>query len=1053
MLMRLARFFSTLFPVKPNEWDGVIYFFFIMLVYSIGASFSRTIGTTLLVSHLGGDKLPIAFIVVDLSVMVGSLAYAHYTKKVTGLSILGFFFLTNTLFSVIVQGLFFLHEQFEQGMNLGGYIFSLEWVYGFFFVGFYFFYILINIHVSSVIASYFTAVQVKRVMPVISAGMPIGGALGGIMFMLLLNIFQFQPQRLVFVLGLASLTSFGMLYLVRSRLTPVRASVDNRSTKNPFRELVGAFKYVAGSKLMIFMSLGLMCFVIGNKLLEYQYQVIIYPKVYPSENERAAFFATYEIFANLMLLFVQLFITSRLIVSLGVGASNMLYPLLSGLAGLGLTLYFTQFYAPPEALPVGYPDAAFMLGLAVFAQFINQEMRIALRAPAHNMLFNAIPPNQWGTNKAFLNGIVFPVSTVIAGTTTLVLAAGTGISGVTDPNLLAEHLEAERAVTYILPIIAMAAAALGVLLSLPQWAAYNQGVFGLLNRELFDGRSGEIKASSKSNNLRQVIEEKLSSADHYHVIAALEMIRVLRLGYFATQVGNLLLKTPNNEIKKHCINTLAALPQSNTNITYLIEALKTEKDETIIPQILKNLSLFKNVNLNAHIEKLLSSETPAIFVEACLCLYKHPMYPRKQEIERKILARIKKPVTPEEHSEFPLYLYAVGELKKATYGNMVLPFVEHENPEISAAAFTAYIRMLEGNLEPHKDMLIKALSSTSKEMKITALRALKECQPLEDWSPIIHLLGVKDRTIVSESKELLRLNLLDCKNALITHIYSKMATVQERFECLSLVYNKLTDGQQKKLRDMADDSLKKFVRVNGLLKLHLMISWKTKTYDLICKILQEIAESYLLNVLTVITYASEQNLEFFQRVSRGLLSNSRANQGNALEVLSNAGEKYLSGRVLRYFDEKISDIQAVNRIHVALFGENLRVDEGSYISELIRLDQPMLRACLHYIQKEKTGHFKLKGAPTEAVNLLQAEGQILQQEELEEAKPAKPPKPKNRKEVLEAKRLAAKKAMQKAKRQQQRASLPVLKDKVDPKEAKKAQLRAAKKASKQSPPD
>jgi ATP/ADP translocase len=1042
MLMHLARFFSTLFPVKPNEWDGVVYFFFIMLVYSIGASFSRTIGTTLLVSHLGGDKLPVAFIVVDLSVMVGSLAYAHYTKKVTGLAILGFFFLTNTLFSIIIQGLFFLHEQFETGMNIGGYVFSLEWIYGLFFVGFYFFYILINIHISSVIASYFTAVQVKRVMPVISAGMPIGGALGGMMFMLLLNIFQFQPQRLVFVLGLASLVSFGMLHLVKSRLTPVRASVDNRSTKNPFRELVGAFKYVAGSKLMIFMSLGLMCFVIGSKLLEYQYQVIIYPKVYPSENERATFFATYEIFANLMLLFVQLFITSRLIVSLGVGASNMLYPLLSGLAALGLTLYFTQWYSPPTALPVMYPDAALMLGLAIFAQFINQEMRTALRAPAHNMLFNAIPPNQWGTNKAFLNGIVFPVSTVIAGTTTLVLAAGTGIGGVEDPELLASNLAAEYPVTYILPIIAVVTAILGMLVSLPQWAAYNQGVFGLLNRELFDGRGGELKANTRSNNLRQVIEEKLSSADHYHVIAALEMIRVLRLGFFATQVGNLLLKTSNNEIKKHCINTLAALPQSNTNITYLIEALKTEKDDTVIPQILKNLSLFKNVNLNAHIEKLLSNETPAIFVEACLCLYKHPLYPRKQEIERKILARVgKPPVTAEERAQFPLYLYAVGEMKKPAHSNMVLPFIEHNSVEISTAAFTAYVRMLEGNLEPHKDMLIKALSSASKDMKITALRALKECQPLKDWSPIIHLLGVKDRTIVSESKELLRLNLLDCKNALIAHVYSHNATVQERFECLSLIYNKLTDGQQKKLRDMADDSLKRFVRVNGLLKLHLMINWKTKTYDLICKILQEIAENYLLNVLTVITYASEQNLEFFQRVSRGLLSNSRANQGNALEVLSNAGEKYLSGRVLRYFDEKISDIQAVNRIHVALFGENLRIDEGSYISELIRLDHPMLRACLHYIQKEKTGHFKLKGAPKEAVNLLQAEGQVLV-ETVEEPKPK--PKPKNRKEVLEAKRLAAKKAMQKAKRQQQRASLPVLKDKVDVKEIKKVRHKTAK---------
>ncbi|MEZ5672503.1 MAG: hypothetical protein R3E08_09010 [Thiotrichaceae bacterium] len=44
--------------------------------------------------------------------------------------------------------------------------------------------------------------------------------------------------------------------------------------------------------------------------------------------------------------------------------------------------------------------------------------------------------------------------------------------------------------------------------------------------------------SSKSGTLKQVIEEKLNSNDSYHVVAALEMIRVLRLSYFATQVGN-----------------------------------------------------------------------------------------------------------------------------------------------------------------------------------------------------------------------------------------------------------------------------------------------------------------------------------------------------------------------------------------------------------------------------------------------------------------------------------------------------------------------------------
>jgi hypothetical protein len=73
-------------------------------------------------------------------------------------------------------------------------------------------------------------------------------------------------------------------------------------------------------------------------------------------------------------------------------------------------------------------------------------------------------------------------------------------------------------------------------------------------------------------------------------------------------------------------------------------------------------------------------------------------------------------------------------------------------------------------------------------------------------------------------------------------------------------------------------------------------------------------------------------MEFFQRVSRGLLSDNRANQGNALEVLSNAGEKYLVNRVLKCFEEG--------------FNQQLNID--NYEAELFALDHPMLNECLIY---------------------------------------------------------------------------------------------------------
>jgi len=884
----LARYLGKFLSIRPNERDGVFYFFLVSLVFSFGASFARSIGMTLLVGKLGGDKLPLMFILIDLAVMVGSLVYAHYTKKFSGLKILGFFLLSTAIFSIIAQLLFVLTKQ--------------NWVYGFFFVGFFFFYILISIHTTSVVASYFTAHQVKRVTPVVNAGIPIGGALGGGTLFVLLSVFQFQPQQLIVVLGGTCLGAFGLLRIINARSSPVRAgNADLRGHQNPVSEL--------------------------------RDQTIIYIKLFNLETERATFFAIYEVFANLALLFVQLLFTSRFVMRWGIGGSNMVYPVLSAVVALVLFLYF---YLKAQG-----DSYAVMLILGIFTQFINQEMRLAWRTPVNNLLFNAIPPNQWGTNKAFLSGIVHPLSTLIAGTFLILLTKSS----------------ADSEIAYLLPLIVLIVSFVGILVAWPQWGAYDKGMINLLKPGLFGDQPSPGDVGGK-NSLKQMIQQKLNSSDPYHVIAALEMIRVLRLNDFVNQVGNLLLRTQGFKIKESCINTLTALPQYQSSVTYLVEALQTEKDAQVLPLILKNLAQFKSVNFNNTIEKHLTHPAPKVFVEACLCLYNHPNYLRKQLIENKILARLTNPQSP----ETALYLSALGELRQSHYVDTVLPFLESEKSEVRLAAFTAFIRMLEGQLEPHKHRLIKALSSPDKNMKIAALRALKECQSLDDWSPIIRLLGAKDRALVTESKELLRLSLGACKPALLEKVFSETVSVQQRFEILSLIYSKFNDEQRQQLQQGADEALKKFIQVNGLLKLHESLGHTSKAHDLIAKVLQEIGEEHLHHVLTIITFASEQNIEFFQRVSRGLQSLSRANQGNALEVLSNAREKYLVLRVLKYYDERLSDLKAVNRIYVALFSEHLKIDESRYEAQLLALDNDMLKACLLYIGREKTGRLRLENA-------------------------------------------------------------------------------------------
>lgn len=895
----MLRILGNLFGIKPNEWESVWYFFLIVLVFSIGSSMARSIGMALLVEHLGGEVLPKVFILIDTSAMFGFIAYAHFTKRINGNLILGVFFLGGAAFAVIARFFFWL---------------EYAWVYGLFFIGFFVVYVMISIHIGSVVAAYFSAVQLKRVTGFINAGFPIGGVLGGGMLIVLLE--YIAAEWLVLMLAVSYVGAFGLLRMVDFRLSPVRAQhTDSKSKKSPLRELNSAFFYIINSRLMLFMTIGLILFVISSKLMEYQYQALIYPEVFPDSTDRARFFAFYDIFANLAWLFIQLFFTSRILMWLGVGPSNVIHPLM--MSGMSLALLF---------------NFGFITGF--FAQFINQEMRMGLRTPANNMLFNAIPPNMWGATKAFLNGIAFPLATVVASFLLLMLK-----DGVPSDQL-----------SVLLPLFTLVFSVLGVVVAFPQWAAYNNGVFGLLNRTLF-ARKTKV---NRGESLKEVLEEKLQSEDPQHAIIALGMIRVLELKGFVHPVGRLLQRTEHLDVKQHCLETLSTMPGSDAVMLHLLAALKSERDPNVLALLLRNLSQYKidDYNLREVVEKFLLHPDPSVFAETCLCLYHNPGYGDRESLEDRLLQRVQHP----DLVGFPQYLTALGQLRQADFSHVIVPYLDHPRPEIGSAAFAAYIDMMQGHLDPHKERFIEALESPSKDMKIAALRALRECSPPEDWTPVMEILAAKDRAVVNECKELLRLNLNSCKSSLIEQVFQKDVPVQEKFEILSLVYPRFSTTHKDRLRESAEHSLEQYIRARVLYRLYQEHAGADPSLQSLTeKALREIAENHLLHVLTAITFLSNESLEFFQRLSRGLQSDNKANLGNALEVLSNANERELSARLLKVAEERNASLEAIGKVYQSLFERDLDVTAENFMAKIYQIKHSLLRACLHYAASSHRG--------------------------------------------------------------------------------------------------
>jgi hypothetical protein len=637
------------------EWPVVKTFFAIAVLFALGASIARSIGMTLLVHYLGGDILPQVFMLIDFSAMLGFFVYAHYTKKYSEIKILRFLFLAVLLFCGLLVLLFAS---------------QLPWVYGWFFIGFLFFYILISIHFGSVLAAYFTPVQLKRLTGVILAGLPIGGVLGGAL--LGFSLRWIEPQQLPWLV-LLSMVAYSLAIVLLKKVNyfnSIRSSLEHKSQNKSLRsEWYAGWHYLIHSKLMIYMAASLLLFVVASKLLEYQYQAMIYPQQYPDAHQRAHFFAFYDMLANSL----------------------------------------------------------------------------------------------W---------LVFPLATFMASSSLL---------------LLKEHFNSVDLAT-VLPRIGFGLSLLAVILVLPQWRAYNSGVFRLLKRNFIPDYQ------QQNQDFEEQLCRSLRHNDPQQVRLALDLMQSFGLTQCLPQVLHLLKTCKQIDIKHLCINTLLVLSPKTHAIDYLINALKIEHQSHTQALLLNKLAQFRHYSAEqiALIETFLWHPAPAVFCAACLCLYPCPNYPQQSALLRRLLLRLNHPKLP----QFALYLQTLGDLRQTQYSHLVLPFLNHPQADIQLAAFKAHINLLQGQLNPYKERFLTALTSQHKEMKMAALDALKACSPPRKWQAVIGLLGSKDRLLCDKSKALLWLNLKSAKGALFKRVLDEYTPTSERLQALSIVYPVL-NGQQR----------------------------------------------------------------------------------------------------------------------------------------------------------------------------------------------------------------------------------------------------------------
>jgi ATP:ADP antiporter, AAA family len=256
----------------------------------------------------------------------------------------------------------------------------------------------------------FDSEQSKRLFGFIAAGATLGGIVGSSVTALLAE--QVSPIYLLLISAtLIELAVFGVGRL--SKLSPVlRQQRSSRRNEAPIGGTVfSGVTHALKSPYLINVSVYILLFTITSTFLYFQ-QAEIARQSFADRGARTAFFAGVDFWVNVLTLGAQLFLTHRLLRSVGVGLTLAMLPALS-ILGFG-TL---------ASMPT--------IGVLVAYQVLRRAGNFAFARPTREVLFTVVPREDKYKAKSFIDTVVYRLGDQVGAWSYAGLGAlGFGIIGI-----------------------------------------------------------------------------------------------------------------------------------------------------------------------------------------------------------------------------------------------------------------------------------------------------------------------------------------------------------------------------------------------------------------------------------------------------------------------------------------------------------------------------------------------------------------------------------------------------------------------------------------------
>ncbi len=381
---------STVLNIADAEWPRVISTSCFFLLLMFGCGFGHTARDAYFIKEVGFEKLPQIYVLSALSIILVSAFYSRIVDKISRYKL--FIILLGSFGTLLVLMRLLISQNYPWTAHI---LYCLAEVA---------IMVLVFLHFWTLANDVFNIREGKRIFPLVGGAGLTGMIISGACTKPLVSIIGTANLFLVWATVLFSLIPC----VVWVRNTACESGLVLEKSPAPVAEEQVDEGFIEGLKsvwsLPLLRSLAYMSIPLWlvSYFVNFQFFNAM-DEIFIDQDQLSGFLGTFSCFTSLGGLFLQLFITSRLLQRYGIGIVMLLHPISVTIGSLFLNL--RNIFTPNPVNNL----TNFRAMSATFARFSDEEVFTSIAESSTQIIFNAVPTEKRGRGRAFISGTIEPL--------------------------------------------------------------------------------------------------------------------------------------------------------------------------------------------------------------------------------------------------------------------------------------------------------------------------------------------------------------------------------------------------------------------------------------------------------------------------------------------------------------------------------------------------------------------------------------------------------------------------------------------------------------------